>query len=405
MQVPPSLLSINRGSSSLKFAIYAPHAAAIEVSVRGRIDRIGTAQAALAVTDFSHVPPQKLSLGVPPGQDADNFLIDWIDQHFGFDRIAAVGHRIVHGGPRFHRPTKVTPQLIDQLDQLSIFDPQHMPAEISLLRTLSSRFPALPQVACFDTGFHHDMPRVAQILPIPRHFDDQGVRRYGFHGLSYQYLLEELRREVGTEKADGRVILAHLGAGASLAAVYQGRGIDTTMAFTPTAGLPMATRSGDLDPGLVLYLSQTQNLTAQGFHDLVNHDSGLLGMSGTSGDLRDLLAAEATDPRAAEAIAAFCYATKKWLGAFAAALGGLDALVFAGGIGENLPVIRQRICDGLEFLGVRLDQAANLQNARDIAAPTSGVSVRVIPTDEELMIARATRTTLGERSSDTPASA
>lgn len=398
MEASRSLLSINRGSSSLKFAAYAVHENALEPLARGRIERIGSADAALVVTDPDRTRPQKQALSMPRGRDADGFLIDWVDQRFGFDQIMAVGHRIVHGGPRFHQPAIVTPQLIDDLELISRFDPQHMPAELSLVRLLASRFPGLPQVACFDTGFHHDMPRVAQILPIPRRLAQQGVRRYGFHGLSYAFLMEELRRQVGNEKAGGRVILAHLGAGASLAAVFQGRGIDTSMAFTPAAGLPMATRSGDLDPGLVLYLAQSEHLTAEGFHDLVNHDSGLLGISETSGDMRDLLEAEATDERAAEAIAVFCYAIKKWLGAFAAALGGLDVLVFSGGIGENLPTIRHRVCDGLEFLGVRLDPLANSQNATDISAESSNVSIRVFHTDEELMIARATCKALGEPS-------
>jgi acetate kinase len=250
-------------------------------------------------------------------------------------------------------------------------------------------------VACFDTAFHHDLPRVAQLLPIPRRYEAQGVRRYGFHGLSYAFLMGELARLAGTKAAQGRVILAHLGNGASLAAVYRGKSMDTSMSFTPTAGVPMSTRSGDLDPGLVWYLARTEHLDAKGFNEMVNFKSGLLGVSETSSDMRDLLEHETQDVRAAEAVALFCYQVKKWIGAFAAALGGLDTLVFAGGIGENAPVVRARICDGMGFLGIQLEERRNAANEGVISSETSRVPVRVIPTDEELMIARMVRRVLG----------
>ncbi len=291
---------------------------------------------------------------------------------------------------RYSGPERVTQELLDELRRISPFDPDHMPDEIALMEAIRRRWPAVPQVACFDTAFHRRMPRVARLLPIPRKYDRLGIERYGFHGLSYEYLMEELARVAGPEVARGRVILAHLGAGASLAAVRDGRSIDTTMAFTPTAGLPMATRTGDLDPGLFSFLARSEQISAEGFHDLVNHHCGLLGVSETSGDVRDLLSREATDVRAAEALAMFCYQTKKWIGAMAAALHGLDTLVFAGGIGENSPQVRSRICDGLHFLGVELDPARNQVNAPLISTDTSRAPVRVIPTDEELMIARAT---------------
>jgi acetate kinase len=242
-------------------------------------------------------------------------------------------------------------------------------------------------VACFDTAFHHDLPRVAQLLPIPRRYEALGVRRYGFHGLSYAFLMGELTRLVGSEAARGRIILAHLGNGASLAAVRDGKPVDTSMSFTPTAGVPMGTRSGDLDPGLVGYLARTEGLDAKRFNQMITFESGLLGVSETSSDMRDLLDLETRDVRAAEAVALFCYEVKKRVGAFAAALGGLDTLVFAGGIGENAPAVRARICDGLGFLGIELAQDRNAANEAVISAATGRVAVRVIHTDEGRMIA------------------
>jgi acetate kinase len=244
-------------------------------------------------------------------------------------------------------------------------------------------------VACFDTAFHRTMPRVAKLLPIPRRYDAKGVQRYGFHGLSYAYLMEELARLSDPAATSGRVILAHLGNGASMAAVRDGKSIDTSMCFTPTAGLVMSTRSGDLDPGLAPYLARTEQISTNRFYDMVNHESGMLGVSETSSDMRDLLAKEAQDIRAAEAVALFCYQAKKWIGSFAAALGGLDTLVFAGGIGENAPPVRARICEGLGFLGIEMSEARNAETAAVISTDASRATVRVIRTDEELMIARS----------------
>jgi acetate kinase len=285
--------------------------------------------------------------------------------------------------------------MLEDLHRLSPFDPEHLPEEILLTEAFHRRFPDLPQVACFDTAFHHDLPRVARLLPIPRRYEAQGVRRYGFHGLSYEFLMGELSRLAGSEAAQGRVILAHLGNGASLAAVHHGKSVDTSMSFTPTAGVPMSTRSGDLDPGLVWYLARTEGLDAKRFNEMVNFQSGLLGVSETSSDMRDLLEHESGDVRAAEAVALFCYQVKKWIGAFAAALGGLDTLVFAGGIGENAPPVRTRICDGLGFLGIELQEKRNVANEGVISAAASGVGVRVIRTDEEQMIARSVCRALG----------
>jgi acetate kinase len=285
-------------------------------------------------------------------------------------------------------PERVTRKLLAELHRITPYDPDHLPREIGLITALSRRHPKLPQVACFDTAFHRTMPRVARLLPIPRRYAARGVERYGFHGLSYAYLMEELGR-LDPEAARGRVILAHLGNGASLAAVRNGKSLDTSMGFTPTAGLVMSTRTGDLDPGVVYYLARTQRMTAAKFQRMVNHESGLLGVSGTSSDVRDLCAREATDVRAAEAIELFCYQVSKWIGAFAAALGGLDTLVFAAGIGENAPRIRAQICDALGFLGIELDPTRNAKNAPLISPGSGKVSVRVIRTDEELMIARS----------------
>jgi acetate kinase len=285
--------------------------------------------------------------------------------------------------------------MVEELRRLSPFDPEHLPEEILLTESFHRRFPDLPQVACFDTAFHKDLPRVARLLPIPRRYEALGVRRYGFHGLSYAFLMGELSRVAGKEKARGRVILAHLGNGASLAAVHHGKSVDTSMSFTPAAGVPMSTRSGDLDPGLIWYLARTENMTAKQFNEMVNGKSGLLGVSETSSDMRDLLGIESQDVRAAEAVALFCYQVKKWIGAFAAALGGVDTLVFAGGVGENAPVVRARICDGLGFLGIEIDEKRNAANESVISIDAGRVAVRMIHTDEEWMIAKMVCAVLG----------
>jgi acetate kinase len=319
--------------------------------------------------------------------------MDWLEGRHGFESIRAVGHRVVHG-MQHTAPELVTGELLEELHRISPYDPDHLPREIELIEAFRQRHPRLPQVACFDTAFHRTMPRVAKLLPIPRRYDAKGVQRYGFHGLSYAYLMEELARLGDPAATAGRVILAHLGNGASLAAVRDGKSIDTSMGFTPTAGLVMSTRSGDLDPGLAPYLARTERMTTKQIYEMVNHESGLLGVSATSSDMRDLLAQETHDIRAAEAVALFCYQAKKWIGAFAAALGGLDTLVFAGGIGENAPVVRARICDGLGFLGVELNEARNAESAGMISTEAGRVTVRVIRTDEDLMIARSVRAIL-----------
>ena len=380
-------MTINVGSSSIRFAFFTGGTLP-ERLLSGHVDRIGLPGTALDFKDAAGKPQRKALPSSPPAE-VTRALLDWFQAHGDFGEIGVVAHRVVHGGPEYHEPQRVTPALLDELHRITSMDPDHLPAEIAMIQAVQARFPRLPQVVCFDTAFHAGMPRVAKLLPIPRRYEAMGVRRYGFHGLSYTFLLEELRRLDGAQVAGGRVVLAHLGNGASMAAVKDGKCIDTSMAFTPAAGLPMSTRSGDLDPGILPYLARTEGMTAKQFDDLTNHQSGLLGISETSSDLRDLLGCEATDTRAAEAVALFCYQARKWIGAYAAALGGLDTLVFAGGIGENAPLVRARICEGLDFLGLRLDDQLNTDNSPRISRAASRVNVRVIPTDEEIVLAKA----------------
>ena len=388
-----SLLTINGGSSSIKFALYQV-GEPLQRRLYGKIDRIGLSGTNLTFNDPTGNQQGSHSIAASDHRSAANVLIDWLVDQDGFASVVALGHRVVHGMKHI-QPEIVTQALLDELHRIRPYDPDHLPREIELIEAFRRRHPKLPQVACFDTAFHHTMPRVARLLPIPRRFDARGVQRYGFHGLSYAYLMEELARVAGANVALGRVILAHLGNGASLAAVQGGKSIDTSMGFTPTSGLPMSTRSGDLNPGLTPYLARTEQITAKQFYEMINHESGLLGVSEISSDMRDLLAQEAADVRAAEAVALFCYQAKKWLGAFAAALGGLDTLVFSAGIGENCPSIRARICDGLGFLGIELNEARNAESAPLISTDAGRVAVRVIRTDEELMIARSVCRMLG----------
>jgi acetate kinase len=390
----PRILTINGGSSSIKFAIFDAGESLRRI-LEGGIERIGLPEATFRVKGSDQADNFSRLVTAPDHTVVVGVLTDWIEERNGRDTLTAVGHRVVHGGPKYYKPERLTAEMVTELKRLSPFDPDHMPEEILLTEAFHRRFPDLPQVACFDTAFHHDLPRVAQLLPIPRRYEAQGVRRYGFHGLSYGFLMEELARVSGSEAARGRVILAHLGNGASLAAVRDGKSVDTSMSFTPTAGVPMSARSGDLDPGLVWYLARTEKMNDKQFNEMVNFQSGLLGMSETSSDMRDLLKYETQDVRAAEAVALFCYQVKKWIGAFAAALGGVDTLVFAGGIGENAPPVRARICDGLGFLGIELEEKQNAANAGVISAAASRVAVRVIRTDEELMIAKTVCHVLG----------
>lgn len=387
------LLTINGGSSSIRFALYAA-GESLRLLLHGKLDRIGVRGTNLIVKDAAGKQQDNCAIEAADHGAAVSVLLDWLDAQQTFASIRAVGHRVVHG--MMHTgPELITPELLAELHRITPYDPEHLPREIELIEAIRQRHPSLPQVACFDTAFHRGMPRIAKLLPIPRRYQAKGVERYGFHGLSYAYLMEELLRLGDPAACKGRVILAHLGNGASLAAIRDGNSVDTSMSFTPTAGLLMSTRTGDLDPGLMCYLALTEQMTATQLQQMVNQASGLLGVSEISSDLRDLLAREADDIRAAEAVGLFCYQAKKWIGSFAAALGGLDTLVFAGGIGENAPLIRERICEGIGFLGIALDNIRNTANASLISAEASPVTVRVIRTDEELMIARSVSRVLG----------
>ena len=381
----PTVLTINAGSSSIRFAVFEASQPPKRL-VQGKIERIGGDDASLTVDHGAGSAPMQIKANVKEHGAAVDFLLDWLESQPLFKALSGVGHRVVHGMLRT-APARVTKELLDELKSIIPFDPEHMPREIELIEALQRRYSRLPQVVCFDTAFHRSMPRVATQLPIPRRYATKGVQRYGFHGLSYTFLMRELARLGDPAAARGRVILAHLGSGASLAAMRDGQCIDTSMGFTPTAGLVMGTRSGDLDPGLMSYLALTESMDTVQFQTMVNHQSGMLGISESSADVRDLLARESSDPRAAEALALFCYQAKKWIGSFAAALGGVDTLVFAGGIGENAAPVRKRICDGLNFLGIEIDENANGRHAPRISTGAGSVAVRVIRTDEESVIA------------------
>jgi acetate kinase len=384
--VAPAILTLNAGSSSIKFALFdvGPQGPAARAS--GRIEGIGSAPH-MTARDAAGAPlaERRWASGEALGHEAFlGGLLDWIDNHLDGAELAGVGHRVVHGGARFSAPARVTPALMAALDALVPLAPLHQPHNLAAMRAVAAVRPGLPQVACFDTGFHSRQPAVATRFAIPRALAEEGIRRYGFHGLSYEYIARRLG-EIDPPHAAGRVIVAHLGNGASLCAVAAGRSIDTTMGFTALDGLMMGTRSGAIDPGVLLYLLQQKAMTAEALSDLLYDRSGLLGVSGISSDMRVLLASP--DPRAEEAVELFTYRIAREAGAMAASLGGLDGLVFTAGIGENAPEIRRRACERMAWLGIVLDPAANAANAAVISRPESRVVVRVIPTDEERMIA------------------
>jgi acetate kinase len=387
-----NILTINGGSSSLRFALFECKPKPVRL-LAGKIERVGSSAATLTAARSGAAATEMKFDGSKP-QSALNSMVSWMAQQSSFEPPAAIGHRVVHGMLRT-APEEVTPALLAALRDIAPYDPDHLPAEIALIEALQKVYSGIPHVACFDTAFHRSMPLVASQLPIPRRYAAQGIQRFGFHGLSYTYLMQELMRLSDPAADRGAVILAHLGNGASLAAVRNGRSVDTSMGFTPTSGLVMGTRSGDLDPGLMSYLAIAEDIGAEQFRSLVNHESGLLGVSEISADVRDLLAAEAVDPRAREALALFCYQAKKWIGSFAAVLGGVDTLVFAGGVGENAAPLRQRICDGLQFLGIEIDGSRNEQQAARISTDAGRVAVRVIRTDEESVIADLTARLMG----------
>jgi acetate kinase len=384
------ILAINAGSSTIRFALFQPGLKPDRV-FEGCIDGIGSGSGRFSVTGATAAESFSRHFGIPERFSAAHVLMDWLAERVDPGSLDAIGHRVVHGGPAYWEPQPLTAAMRQDLHKLSSFDPEHLPMELLMIDTLHLRFPNVLQVACFDTAFHHAMPRLARIVPIPRRYEAHGVRRYGFHGLSCAFLIEELERLAGRPVAHGRVILAHLGGGASMTAVRDGNSVDTSMGLTPAGGLPMASRSGDLDPGLGWYLARTEQMSPASFNHMVNHDSGLLGVSETSGDMLALLAARDGDARAAEAVALFCYQARKTVCALAGALEGIDTLVFSGGIGEHAAEVRARICDGLGFLGVELDPVRNASHAPVISSDASKVGVRVIHTDEQLIIARHAR--------------
>jgi acetate kinase len=360
------------------------------------VDQAGSSSGQLKIADPSGAALFSSPVDCEDSNSALEVMMAWLGEHGFLSGLAAAGHRLVQGGPRDKDPERITPKFLSEIEQLVPLDPDHMPAAIRGIQFVAGKFPELPQVACFDTAFHASLPQVARMYALPRSLFDQGILRYGFHGLSYEYVMRELQTLEG-KLANGRVILAHLGSGASVVAVKEGRSVDTSMGFTPLEGLVMSARSGDVDPGALLYLLKDKNnkMSANQLNTLLNKESGLLGVSGTSGDMRTLLDKMDRDSKAAEAVDLFCYRVKKYIGAYAAVLGGLDALVFAGGIGEHAPAVRERICDGLDFLGIGLDGACNDANAALISSPASRVKVRVIKTNEDLMIVRHVRSILG----------
>ncbi len=381
------ILTINAGSSSIKFSVYQ-YNEVLKIILHGKIERIGTPTAG-----FVYTRHEEVAIHEPvPAKDiagAALFLIDWLEKEISFKYINAVGHRIVQG-MRHTGPVIINQEIIEEFKQISVFDPDHMPGAIVLIEKIREKYPTIKQVACFDTAFHAAIPRVASMFALPRHFEKDGIRRYGFHGISYQYLMEKLLLLGGASLCNGKLILAHLGSGASMAAVKDGKCIDTSMGFTPAGGFMMGTRTGDLDPGIISWLLQKNKLNADQLNSIINHESGLLGVSETTADMGDLLKIEKSDPRAADAIALFCYQVKKTLCAYAGVLGGLDTIVFTGGIGENAFKVRSRICADLDFLGIALNDNYNQHNNQLISSTDSKVAVYVIPTNEELMIAKET---------------
>lgn len=388
-QTTRQTLTINTGSSSLRVALYAAGREETRI-LSGEVERIGLPGGRFRLTDADGATLVDQGCDLPDHGAALGAALAALRRFRPELGLDAVGHRVVHGGIHYSEPQRVTPELIAALRQLIPIAPDHMPQAVQAIQAAIEAYPGLPQVACFDTAFHRHMPRTAQLYPLPRHLADEGLVRYGFHGLSYESILRELRA-LAPHEAEGRVVIAHLGNGASMAAVRGGIGIDTTMGFTPAGGLMMGTRPGDLDPGVLLYLLVERGMTPAAVNDLVNREAGLLGVSGIGADMRDLLGKEATDARAAEAITLFCYQARKYLGALVAVLGGLDTLVFTGGIGENASAVRLRICEGFDFLDIGIDPHRNAAHAPVISREGGRATVRVLRTDEDLMIARYTR--------------
>jgi acetate kinase len=390
--VTDAVLALNAGSSSVKFALFEIRSGGqLTAASRGQIEGIGSAPHFVARDPAGAVQQERRFSG-GSHEELLGALLRFVDTHLGGDALRGVGHRVVHGGTRFSHPARIDAETLAAIEALTPLAPLHQPHNISPIRAIAATRPGLPQVACFDTAFHHDMPAVAARLALPRSFEAEGVQRYGFHGLSYEYIARRLR-EMAPALAAGRVIVAHLGNGASLCAMRDGRSIDTTMGFTALDGLVMGTRCGTLDPGVVLHLIEQRGMTAKSVDDLLYQRSGLLGVSGISNDMRMLLTSD--DPHAAEAVELFVFRLAREAGALASSLGGLDGFVFTAGIGEHAAPVRAAVGERLAWLGVRIDAAANARGEGVISAPNSRVEVRVIPTNEEAMIARHTVETIG----------
>lgn len=375
----------------MKFAQYEFAGARERLLVRGEAENIGAQSGHMWLRNADGGSIVDQVRAIPDHETALRMALDELKKG-NRASPAAIGHRVVNGGSRYSAPQKITPQVLSALRNLIPLAPVHLPAEIKIMEAVASQAPQIPQVACFDTAFHRKLPEIAQRLPLPRKLFDEGIRRYGFHGLSYEYVLQEL----GPAAKGQRLIIAHLGNGASLAAVKDGLPLDTSMGLTPTGGVMMGTRAGDLDPGVLIYLLREKRYDAASLEHLVDAESGLLGVSEMTSDMKTLLAKRGSDTRADQAIAMFCRSIRKEIGAFAAVLGGLDTLVFTGGIGEHAPAIREEICRDLSHLGVRLDPARNDAHPDVISSPQSTCQVRMIATNEELMIARHTRAAVFE---------
>ena len=388
--MPDAVLVLNAGSSSIKFSVYAlgPDDR-LGLDSRGQVEGIGTRPRFVA-SDGEGIGLRDESFAAA-GRDghgeALRRLASWLRERLSDDRVLAVGHRVVHGGVEFEAPVAIDEAVLQRLDALVPLAPLHQPHNLAAIRALRAQMPGLLQVACFDTAFHRPHPELADRFALPRRYYDDGIRRYGFHGLSYEYIAHRLR-EIAPEIAEGRVVVAHLGSGASMCAMRTGRSQDSTMGFTALDGLPMGTRCGALDPGIVIHLMRAYGMDADAIERLLYHDCGLKGVSGISNDMRTLLASD--DPNAAQAVDLFVWRICRELGALAAALGGLDGFVFTAGIGERSPDIRERVCRGSAWLGIELDEDANRAGDARISAAGSRVAVWAIPTDEELMIARHT---------------
>lgn len=386
------ILVLNSGSSSLKFSVFAlPPDTRLTLVCRGQIEALGSDDAHWSARDGTGQPlPLHLAINEPVCTHANALpaLLRWLNTSADLPDVVAIGHRVVHGGVAYASHQVVTADLLADLETLIPLAPLHQPHNLAAIRALLQQAPELPQVACFDTAFHRSQPELARLFALPRAYRDAGIQRYGFHGLSYEYIASQLSAALGTA-ASGRVVVAHLGNGASLCALHGGRSIATTMGFTALEGLPMGTRCGALDPGVLLYLMAQQGMGLTELTELLYQQSGLLGLSGISNDMRELLASD--DPAARQAVDYFCYRINRELGSLAAALGGLDALVFTGGIGEHAATVRAQVCTLAGWLGIALDKDANQHHASRISQPDSRVSVLVIPTNEELIIARHTR--------------